>query len=91
MLPRLCKCYNSPTTQLKVLWRKFAVTASLKVGRQMLSYGKTLLREVRIICVVVLLLSWFYSSPVSMLSHRPLFDHLQYAKMEREGLVRFIT
>jgi len=24
-------------------------------------------------------------------SHRPVFDHLQYAKMEGEGLVSFIT
>ena len=67
------------------------MTASLKVGRHVMpSHGKSLLGEVRIICAVVLLLSWFYSSPVSMLSNHPLFDHLQYAKMEREGLVRFI-
>ena len=45
--------------------------------------------EVRIICTVVLSLSWLCSSLVPR--HHPVFDRLQYAKTEGKGLVSFIT
>ena len=72
MAPRLCKCYNSPTTPLKVLWRKFAVMASLKVGRHVNAFWwKKYLGKLELYVQLFLSLSWLCSSLVPRLSRAP--------------------
>ena len=72
MAPRLCKCYNSPTTPLKVLWRKFTVTASLKVGRHVNAFlWKKYLGKLELYVQLFLSLSWLCSSLVPRLSRAP--------------------